>query len=200
MKKIMKTIIIKYPAGNVQSILFSLERIGVEAFVTDSKRSIQDADKIILPGVGEASFAMKYLKEKKIDILLSKLEQPVLGICLGMQLLCKFSEERNTRCIGVFDLFVKKFKTSNHNKKIPQIGWNSIHQLKGPLFDNIPDGSYQYFVHGFYAPLGNETIAKTDYIVSYSSAIQKNNFYAVQFHPEKSSFIGHKILENFIRL
>ncbi|WP_185851152.1 imidazole glycerol phosphate synthase subunit HisH [Blattabacterium cuenoti] len=196
----MKTIIIKYPAGNVQSILFSLERIGVEAFVTDSKRSIQDADKIILPGVGEASFAMKYLKEKKIDILLSKLEQPVLGICLGMQLLCKFSEERNTRCIGVFDLFVKKFKTSNHNKKIPQIGWNSIHQLKGPLFDNIPDGSYQYFVHGFYAPLGNETIAKTDYIVSYSSAIQKNNFYAVQFHPEKSSFIGHKILENFIRL
>ncbi|WP_185869787.1 imidazole glycerol phosphate synthase subunit HisH [Blattabacterium cuenoti] len=196
----MKTIIIKYPAGNVQSVLFSLERIGVEAIVTDSKKSIQNAEKIILPGVGEANFAMKYLKEKKLDIILSKLEQPVLGICLGMQLLCKSSEESNTICLGVFDLLVKKFQSKNIKDKIPQIGWNTIHKLKGPLFENIPDGSYQYFVHGYYAPLGKYTIAKTEYIVYYSAAIQKNNFYAVQFHPEKSSYVGHKILENFIRL
>lgn len=196
----MKTIIVKYPAGNVQSVLFSLERIGVEAIVTDSKKSIQNAERIILPGVGEANFAMKYLREKKLDILLSKLEQPVLGICLGMQLLCKYSEESNTTCMGVFDLFVKKFHSEDKNDKIPQIGWNTIHKLKGPLFENIPDGSYQYFVHSYYAPLGKDTVAETNYIISYSSAIQKKNFYAVQFHPEKSSYIGHKILENFIRL
>ncbi|AWU44388.1 imidazole glycerol phosphate synthase subunit HisH [Blattabacterium punctulatus] len=196
----MKIIIIKYPAGNVQSVLFSLERIGVDALVTDSIESIKNAEKVILPGVGEANFAMKYLKEKKLDIILSKLEQPVLGICLGMQLLCKYSEESNTNCIGIFDLLIKKFQSENKNYKIPQIGWNTIDTLKGPLFENIPDGSYQYFVHSYYAPLGKYTIAKTDYIVSYSSALQKKNFYAVQFHPEKSSYVGHKILENFIRL
>ncbi|WP_185858699.1 imidazole glycerol phosphate synthase subunit HisH [Blattabacterium cuenoti] len=197
----MKTIIIiKYPAGNVQSVLFSLERIGVQAVVTDSKKSIQNAEKVILPGVGEAHCAMKYLKEKKLDILLSELEQPVLGICLGMQLLCKYSEERGTTCIGIFDLLVKKFQSDKKNDKIPQIGWNTIHKLKGPLFKDIPDGSYQYFVHSYYAPLGRYTIAKTEYIVSYSAALQKDNFYAVQFHPEKSSYVGHKILENFIRL
>ncbi|WP_185856348.1 imidazole glycerol phosphate synthase subunit HisH [Blattabacterium cuenoti] len=196
----MKTIIIKYPAGNVQSVLFSLERIGVQAVVTDSQESIQTAEKVILPGVGEANFAMKHLKKKKLDILLSKLEQPVLGICLGMQLLCKSSEEGSTTCIGVFDLLVKKFQSENKNDKIPQIGWNTIHNLKGPLFEKITDGSYQYFVHSYYAHLGKYTIAKTDYIVSYSAALQKKNFYAVQFHPEKSSYVGHKILENFIRL
>ncbi|WP_185863425.1 imidazole glycerol phosphate synthase subunit HisH [Blattabacterium cuenoti] len=196
----MKTIIIKYPAGNVQSILFSLERIGVQAMVTDSKDLIQNAEKIILPGVGEANCAMQYLKEKKLDLLLSKLKQPILGICLGMQLLCKHSEERNTTCIGVFDLLVKKFQTSDKNEKIPQVGWNTIHKLKGSLFKNIPDGSYQYFVHSYYVPLGKETIAKTEYITTYSAALQKNNFYAVQFHPEKSSYVGHKILENFISL
>ncbi|WP_113738379.1 imidazole glycerol phosphate synthase subunit HisH [Blattabacterium clevelandi] len=196
----MKTIIIKYPAGNVQSVLFSLERIGIDAFVTDSRESIKNAEKVILPGVGEANFAMKYLKEKKLDILLSKLEQPVLGICLGMQLLCKYSEESSTTCIGIFDLLVKKFQSENKNHKIPQIGWNTIDTLKGPLFEDIPNRSYQYFVHSYYAPLGKYTIAKTDYIVSYSSALQKKNFYAVQFHPEKSSYVGNKILENFIRL
>ncbi|WP_185856928.1 imidazole glycerol phosphate synthase subunit HisH [Blattabacterium cuenoti] len=196
----MKTIIIKYPAGNVQSVLFSLERIGIQAKVTDSKESIQNAEKIILPGVGEANFAMKYLKEKKLDLLLYELKQPVLGICLGMQLLCKFSEESSTPCIGIFDLFVKKFKSIDKNEKIPQIGWNTIQKLKGPLFENIPNGSYQYFVHSYYVPLGKYTTAKTEYIVTYSAALQKNNFYAVQFHPEKSSYVGHKILENFIRL
>ncbi|WP_185866189.1 imidazole glycerol phosphate synthase subunit HisH [Blattabacterium cuenoti] len=196
----MKTIIIKYPAGNVQSVLFSLERIGVQAIVTDSMESIQNAEKIILPGVGEANCAMKYLKEKKLDVVLSELEQPVLGICLGMQLLCKYSEESSTTCIGIFDLLVKKFQSKNKNDKIPQIGWNTIHNLKGPLFEKIPDGSYQYFVHSYYATLGKYTTAKTEYIVSYSAALQKNNFYAVQFHPEKSSYVGHKILENFIRL
>ncbi|WP_185872391.1 imidazole glycerol phosphate synthase subunit HisH [Blattabacterium cuenoti] len=196
----MKTIIIKYPAGNVQSVLFSLERIGVQAIVTDSLESIKNAEKIILPGVGEANCAMKHLKEKKLDILLSKLKQPILGICLGMQLLCKSSEERSTTCIGIFDLLVKKFQSNNKNDKIPQIGWNTIHNLKGPLFENIPNESYQYFVHSYYVPLGKYTISKTEYIISYSSALQKNNFYAVQFHPEKSSYVGHKILENFIRL
>ncbi|WP_185861446.1 imidazole glycerol phosphate synthase subunit HisH [Blattabacterium cuenoti] len=196
----MKTIIIKYPAGNVQSVLFSLERIGVQATVTDSKESIQNAEKIILPGVGEANFAMKYLKEKKLNLLLSELKQPILGICLGMQLLCKHSEESNTTCLGVFDLLVKKFQSCDKNDKIPQIGWNTINKLKGPLFENVPNGSYQYFVHSYYVPLGKYTIAKTEYILNYSAALQKNNFYAVQFHPEKSSYVGHKILENFIRL
>ncbi|AGW86189.1 Imidazole glycerol phosphate synthase subunit hisH [Blattabacterium sp. (Nauphoeta cinerea)] len=196
----MKTIIIKYPAGNVQSILFSLERIGVQATVTDSKELIQNAKKIILPGVGEANCAMQYLKEKKLDLLLSKLKQPILGICLGMQLLCKSSEESNTTCIGIFDLLVKKFQPNNKNDKVPQVGWNTIHKLKGSLFENIPDGSYQYFVHSYYVPLGKDTTAKTEYIITYSAALQKNNFYAVQFHPEKSSYVGHKILENFIRL
>ncbi|WP_185882563.1 imidazole glycerol phosphate synthase subunit HisH [Blattabacterium cuenoti] len=195
-----KIIIIKYPVGNIQSILFSLERIGVDAIVTNSKKSIQNAEKIILPGVGEASFAMKYLKKNKLDIILSQLKQPVLGICLGMQLLCKTSEESNTNCIGIFDLSIKKFNSKNKKPKIPQIGWNTINDLKSPLFKDIPNDSYQYFVHSYYAPLGQYTIAKTNYIINYSSAINKDNFYAVQFHPEKSSFIGQKILENFIKL
>ncbi|WP_185868656.1 imidazole glycerol phosphate synthase subunit HisH [Blattabacterium cuenoti] len=196
----MKTIIIKYPAGNVQSVLFSLERIGVKAVVTDSQECIKNAKRIILPGVGEANYAMKYLKEKKIDTILYNLKQPVLGICLGMQLLCKYSEESNTSCMGIFDLSVKKFQSNNKTYKIPKIGWNTIHNLKGPLFYKIPDGIYQYFVHGYYAPLGKDTIAQTEYIIPYSAALQKNNFYAVQFHPEKSSYVGHKILENFMNL
>lgn len=196
----MKIIIIKYPAGNVQSVLFSLERIGVQAMLTDAIEDVQNADKVILPGVGEASFAMEYLKKKKLDILLSKLKKPVLGICLGMQLLCKSSEESNTTCIGIFDLQVKKFSSKNKEDKIPKIGWNTIQKLKGPLFKNVPDGSYQYFAHSYYAPLGSYTIAKTEYLISYSAALQKKNFYAVQFHPEKSSYVGHKILENFIQL
>ncbi len=195
----MKIIIIKYPTGNTQSILFSLERIGVKAIVTDSKEYIKNAEKIILPGVGEASCAMKYLKNKKIDLLLSELKQPILGICLGMQLLCKTSEESNTKCIGIFDIPVKKFKSNKY--KIPKVGWNTIYNLKGALFNKIPNKCYQYFVHSYYVPIEKEyTIAKTKYIISYSAALQKNNFYAVQFHPEKSSYVGHKILENFISL
>ncbi|WP_185883085.1 imidazole glycerol phosphate synthase subunit HisH [Blattabacterium cuenoti] len=196
----MKIVIIKYPTGNIQSVLFSLERIGIQAIVTNSKESIQNAEKVILPGVGEASFAMKYLKKKKLDVLLSELKKPVLGICLGMHLLCQYSEESHTTCIGVFNIKVRKFKSEYKEHKIPQIGWNTIHNLRGPLFQQIPNGSYQYFVHGYYVPLVKCTIAKTEYITSYSSALQKDNFYAVQFHPEKSSFIGHKILENFIQL
>ncbi|WP_185864630.1 imidazole glycerol phosphate synthase subunit HisH [Blattabacterium cuenoti] len=196
----MKIIIIKYPAGNVQSVLFSLERIGIQAILTDSVEDIQSADKVILPGVGEANFAMEYLKKKKLDILLSRFEKPVLGICLGMQLLCKYSEESNTKCIGIFDLLVKKFSSKNKEDKIPKIGWNTIHKLKGPLFKNIPDGSYQYFAHSYYAPLGKYTIATTEYLTFYSAALQRKNFYAVQFHPEKSSYVGHRILENFIQL
>ncbi|WP_185865178.1 imidazole glycerol phosphate synthase subunit HisH [Blattabacterium cuenoti] len=194
----MKIIIIKFPSGNVQSLLFSLERIGVNAEVSNYEEHIKSADKVILPGVGEAGFAMKYLKKNKLNDIIFNLKQPVLGICLGMQLLCKFSEESNTECIGIFNYLVKKFKSKKY--KIPKMGWNTISDLSGPLFKNISNGSYQYFVHGYYIPLGIHTIAKTEYIVNYSAALQKKNFYAVQFHPEKSSYVGHKILENFIQL
>lgn len=196
----MKIIIVKYPFGNTQSVLFSLERIGIKAIVSDSIESIKNADKVILPGVGEAGYAMKYLKKKKLDIVLYKLKQPVLGICLGMQLLCDYSEESNTKCIGIFKLPVKKFSFNKKKEKVPHVGWNTIQNLKSYLFNEIPNGCYQYFVHSYYIPLGKYTIANTKYIIDYSSAIQKENFYAVQFHPEKSSYMGHKILENFIKI
>ena len=193
----MKTVIIKYNAGNVQSVLFALERIGVQGILSDNADEINSADKVIFPGVGEASSAMKFLKEKNLDTVIKNLKQPTLGICLGMQLMCKHSEEGNTDCLGIFPLQVKKFVG---NFKIPQIGWNNIYDLKGNLFSDLKENEYMYFVHGYYAESGNDTIAKTNYILEYSSALQKNNFYGVQFHPEKSSDSGQKILENFLKL
>ncbi len=192
--------IIKYNAGNIQSVLYALERIGVSATVTDNHEEIKAADKVIFPGVGEASSAMKYLKERKLDELLISLTQPVLGICLGMQLMCKYSEENNTNCLGIFDEQVKKFKVQSLEFKVPQIGWNQITNLKSEIFSNVAENSYCYFVHGYYAALGEHTIATTNYVQPYSSALHKNNFYGVQFHPEKSADVGERILKKFIEL
>jgi glutamine amidotransferase len=193
----MKLAIIKYNAGNIRSVSFALERIGIEAIVTDDTAEISSADKVIFPGVGEASSAMNYLRERKLDALITSLKQPVLGICLGMQLMCKHSEEGDTSCMGIFDQQVKKF---DQQLKVPQIGWNKISDLKTPLFDGVKDGNYMYFVHSYYVELGGHTIAATDYDIRYSSALQKDNFYATQFHPEKSSSSGQHVLENFIKL
>ncbi|MES2761870.1 MAG: imidazole glycerol phosphate synthase subunit HisH [Bacteroidota bacterium] len=193
----MKVSIIKYNAGNVQSVLFALERIGINAIVTDDIDLLRSSDKIILPGVGEASSAMSYLKERKLDQLIISLTQPVLGICLGMQLMCRYSEEGNTNCLGIFENKVKRF---SGNFKVPQIGWNNIYDLNTDLYKSVQENEYMYFVHSYYAELGEYTIAKTNYGSVYSSSLQKNNFYAAQFHPEKSGDAGQKILENFIKL
>ncbi len=194
----MKTVIIKYNAGNIRSVSFALERIGIEPIITDNVNEILSADKIIFPGVGEASSAMNYLREKKLDEVIKLLKQPVLGICLGMQLMCSSSEEGNTTCLGIFDQKIKLL--DKPQLKVPQIGWNTIFDLKTNLFDRIKEQEYQYFVHSYYAELGENTIAKTNYELDYSSALHKNNFYGVQFHPEKSSTAGQTILENFIKL
>jgi glutamine amidotransferase len=194
----MKIAVIKYNAGNIMSVDFALKRIGVEAIISDDAEKIQSADKVIFPGVGEASSAMAYLREKNLDTIIKNLKQPVLGICLGMQLLCDRSEEGNTECLGIFPQVIKKFESDQF--KIPQIGWNTIYDLKSPLFKNIKDNSYVYFVHGYYAEIGANTISKTNYITEYSSALNKNNFYGAQFHPEKSGDVGEQLLKNFIEL
>lgn len=196
----MKTVIIKYNAGNIQSVLYALERIGVSAMVTDSIEEIQTADKVIFPGVGEASTAMQYLRERNLDTLIKNLKQPVLGICLGMQLMCTHSTENNTACLGIFEEQVKQFETSDSTIKVPQIGWNTITALKTSLFNGIAENSFAYFVHGYFAALGKHTIATTHYIQDYSSALHKDNFYGVQFHPEKSAKAGEQIIQNFLAL
>ncbi|HKB43677.1 MAG TPA: imidazole glycerol phosphate synthase subunit HisH [Chitinophagaceae bacterium] len=197
----MKIAIIKYNAGNIQSVLFALERIGHTAIVTDDASLIQSADKVIFPGVGEASTAMNYLKERKLGDLIVSLKQPVLGICLGMQLLCEYSTENNTNCLAVFDkVQVKQFSPVNKQLKVPQIGWNTITNLKTPLFQHVKENSYCYFVHGYYADVSPYTIAATNYVQPYSSALKKDNFYGVQFHPEKSAEVGEQILKNFLSL
>lgn len=193
----MKVVIIKYNAGNIRSVLFALERIGVQAVVTDDHDEIRSADRVIFPGVGEASSAMDYLKSKQLDQLICSLKQPVLGICLGMQLMCSFSEENDTDCLGIFQEKVRKFP-DKEGFKIPQIGWNNIFGLKTYLFDGVKESEYMYFVHGYYVEACDAAIARTDYMFEYSSALHKDNFYAVQFHPEKSGVAGQRILENFI--
>ena len=210
----MKIVIVKYNAGNIQSVLYALERIGVAAIVTDDHDEIRSADKVIFPGVGEASTAMQYLKQRNLDSLIKSLTQPVFGICLGMQLMCAHSEENDTPCLGIFEEQVKRFNTngqmegSNNRStpeqegkavlKIPQIGWNTISHLSTDLFRQVSEEAYIYLVHSYYAALGEHTIARTNYIRSYSAALRKSNFYGVQFHPEKSAATGEQILKNFL--
>lgn len=193
----MKLVIINYGAGNIKSIQFAFKRLGVDAVLSNNTDEILAADKIIFPGVGEASTAMKMLKESGLDKLIPKLTQPVLGICLGMQLLCKFTEEGNTEGLGIFQTDVKRF---SNDLKVPQMGWNVIKNLKSDLFKGIKENEYMYLVHSYYAEHCNETIAATDYGLNYASALQHNNFYGVQFHPEKSSLAGEQILKNFLEL
>lgn len=188
--------VIKYNAGNIRSVAFALERLGVEFSITDNHEEIQKADKVIFPGVGEASSTMKYLQDHKLDIMIKELKQPVLGICLGMQLMCSSSEENNTTCLGIFDEQVKLFKPVN-NDKVPHMGWNSLTLTNGWI-DSRVNGQYVYFVHSYYVPVNPHTTAITDYILPFSSAIKKDNFYAVQFHPEKSSAMGEIVLRSFL--
>ncbi|WP_298497609.1 imidazole glycerol phosphate synthase subunit HisH [uncultured Algibacter sp.] len=193
----MKLVIINYGAGNIKSIQFAFKRLGVDAILSNNPDEIKAADKIIFPGVGEASTAMNMLKESGLDKLIPTLKQPVLGICLGMQLLCKHTEEGDTKGIGIFQTNVKRF---TNEVKVPQMGWNVIKDLKSDLFKGIKENEYMYLVHSYYAEHCNETIAKTDYGLNYASALQHENFYGVQFHPEKSGIEGAKILKNFLEL
>ncbi|MER3464663.1 MAG: imidazole glycerol phosphate synthase subunit HisH, partial [Chitinophagaceae bacterium] len=185
----MNIAIIKYNAGNIQSVLNALERLGVQAEVTDSIEQIKNADKVIFPGVGEASSAMSSLQENKLDVVIKELKQPVLGICVGMQLLCKHSEENNTHCLNIIPVEVKKFESSKMFK-VPQVGWNTIYNLYSPLFKNIPENSYIYNVHSYFAEDSEYTIATCNYGIEYAAAVRKENFYGVQFHTEKSATIG----------
>lgn len=196
MKK-MKIAIIDYGAGNVQNVLFALERLGYEGIVSNDWNTIQSADKVIFPGVGEASSAMKMLQGSDLDVLIPTLKQPVLGICLGMQLMCNHSEEGNVKGLGIFDANVIQF---SQKVKVPQMGWNTIYKLKSPLFEGIKENEFMYLVHSFYVPLNKNTIAMTNYEQEYSTALQKNNFFGVQFHPEKSGVFGEQILKNFLFL
>ena len=193
----MKVAIIKYNAGNVQSVIYALNRIGIEPILTDNPAEIKSSGRVIFPGVGEASSAMKYLRENKIDRLITELTQPFLGICLGMQLMCSFSEENNTDCLGIFNAEVRKFPKI---KKVPHIGWNTVTDFKSGIFKGVTDKSYLYFVHSYYVKMSENSIASTNYILNFSSAFQRDNFYGVQFHPEKSGQIGEQILKNFINI
>ena len=193
----MNIAVIKYNAGNIRSVQIALDRLGVSSVVTDDVHIIRSAEKVIFPGVGEASSAMAYLKERKLDKLILSLKQPVLGICLGLQLMCSYTEEGNTSCLCIFENRIAHFPEKD---KVPHMGWNSIFNLKGPLFKDIKENSHVYFVHSYAAEPGESQIAGTDYIIPFASALQKDNFYATQFHPEKSGDVGQHILKNFIEL
>lgn len=194
----MKVAIIKYNAGNVQSVQYALQRIGVESLVTDDATIIQQADKVIFPGVGHAFAAMEYIRQRGLDKVILELTQPMLGICLGMQLMCSQSEEGDTKCMGIFNADIKIFQSTIY--KVPQIGWNNIYNYESVLFNGLVEEAFVYTVHSYYAALSNHTVATTNYILPYSAALQKNNFYGVQFHPEKSGLVGETILKNFIEL
>ncbi|TRX72334.1 imidazole glycerol phosphate synthase subunit HisH [Carboxylicivirga sp. M1479] len=198
-----KIVIIKYNAGNIRSVKNALLRLGYDAEITADPDVIRKADKVIFPGVGEASTTMAYLRKSGLDKLITSLKQPVIGICLGMQLMCSFSEEGNVDCLNIFEEKVRKFQMPEPNAeniKIPHMGWNTITNVQSPLFDASLEGEYVYFVHSFYVAMGDHTAATTNYIHPYSSALQKDNFYATQFHPEKSGSVGERILTNFLKL
>lgn len=198
----MNVAIIKYNAGNIKSVYHALNRLGINAVLTDDPAQIEAADKVIFPGVGEAETTMHYLKQHGLDRLIKSLRQPVLGICLGQQLMCAHSLEGNVDCLGIFDMQVDRFKFNplDRDKKVPHMGWNSISNYRSTLFDNLKDNSFVYFVHSYYVPACEWSIATTDYIETLSAALHKDNFYATQFHPEKSGTVGQTILENFIKL
>ncbi|MBP3833501.1 MAG: imidazole glycerol phosphate synthase subunit HisH [Bacteroidaceae bacterium] len=207
----MEVVIIDYNAGNIRSVENALKRLNVEPVITADKQLIRHADKVIFPGVGEAATTMSFLQERGLDVLIKSLTQPVLGICLGMQLMCRYSEEGATNCLGIFDTEVKRFESLRHEDKVPHMGWNTIYNLQNNmkvvdggmkpgscLFKGVADNSYVYFVHSYYVPVNDYTVATTDYIQPFSAAIQKDNFFATQFHPEKSGSIGEQILKNFL--
>jgi len=195
----MKLAIIKYNAGNIQSVSYALERLGINFIITDDAELIRSADKIIFPGVGEASTTMHYLRERKLDNLIRTLKQPVLGICLGMQLMCRFSEENNTSCLGIFDETVKKFETGK-DFKVPHMGWNQIIRTEGSWLDESLQEKNMYFVHSYYVPVNTWTSAMCKYAVPFSASMHKDNFYAVQFHPEKSAQAGEQVLKDFLTI
>lgn len=194
----MKLAIIKYNAGNIQSVSFALERLGVDFFISDDPEKIENSDKVIFPGVGEASSTMKFLKEKKLDLVIKDLKQPVLGICLGMQLMCQHSEENDTECLGIFNETVQKFIPKGE-MKVPHMGWNQITLSNGWLEPSL-DQKDVYFVHSYYVPVNANTSAITEYITPFSAAMKKDNFYAVQFHPEKSAEAGELVLKSFLKI
>ena len=196
-EKYMKTAIIKYNAGNIQSVAFALERLGVKPIITDEPDIIAKADKVIFPGVGQASTTMNYLRQTKLNELIPTLTQPFLGICLGMQLMCNYSMEGNTPCLGIFDELIQRFPSAD---KVPHIGWNKLSNCKGPLFKDVTEDSYAYFVHSYFADQSQYSIAECNYIKPFSAALQKDNFFATQFHPERSGKTGETILKNFIEV
>jgi len=196
----MDVVIIKYNAGNIYSVDYGLKRLGITPIITDNKERIMAADKVIFPGQGEAGYTMQYLQKNGLDEVIKGLRQPVLGICIGMQLMCKYSEESDTPCLGIFDSTVKRFIAKEKGYKIPHMGWNDLNNLKGEFMTSQLENEYVYFVHSYYVPLSAHTIAETDYIQPFSAALQKDNFYAVQFHPEKSGSIGERILSNFLNI
>jgi len=196
----MKVAVVKYNAGTIFPVMCALKRLGAEPVLTDDAAEIRSASHIVFPGQGEASGAMACLREKGLDTVLREATQPVLGICIGMQLLCSFSEEGSTPCLGIFPMEVKRFRPVRHEDKVPAMGWNSLHGLRGPLFKGIDEDSFTYFVHSFYVPASPFTIATADYVQPYSAAICRDNFFATQFHPEKSGVVGEQILRNFLAL
>ena len=196
----MEVAIIKYNAGNIYSVSYALKRLGIEATITANPELLHKADKVIFPGVGEAQTTMEYLKEHKLDSIIKDLKQPVLGICLGMQLMCRYSEEGNADCLGIFDTDVKRFIPQKHEDKVPHMGWNTITNTKEGLFNKQLENQFVYFVHSFYVPVNEFTAATTDYIHPFSASLHKDNFYATQFHPEKSGQVGEVILNNFLNL
>lgn len=196
----MNVAIVKYNAGNIYSVVNALKRMGIDPVLTDDAELLKKADRVLFPGQGHAAEAMDYLKSHRLDEVIRDLKQPVFGICVGQQLLCKHSEEGDVDCIGIFDAEVKRFQPEKHEDKVPCMGWNKLYNLKSPLMANLGTNPYVYFVHSYYVPLCEETIATADYILPYSASMHKNNFYTCQFHPEKSGKVGEQILENFLQL
>ena len=194
----MKVAVIDYNAGNVHSVIHALKRLGVDPILTDDKVVLASADKILFPGVGEAATTMKFLRNKKLDQFIKEVKQPLLGICLGMQLMCSYSEEGDAECLGIFDAPVRKFISGQQEDKIPHMGWNTLTNLRSHLYTNMEEGEFMYFVHSYYVPLTDHTVAQTNHILDFSASLHRDNFYAVQFHPEKSGTVGTWILKNFL--